>query len=626
MYCNKCGRKLKADDFFCPQCGTKVDREEFEALSQFDGEDFESANIKTRRIKGLTKDAEESLKIIDSFFTQSEEKEEIQKKLNEEFEMLSNSSSSDEEEELITLELFDTESEEETPVVEIKVAPEEIEEIEIIEEAVEAEEGEEVEEPEEVAETEEVSETEEELGAEEVEVIEIIEEPDEVEEPEIVEEIETPEEPEPVDEETRAHAEAIAGDIEDSIERIRTRISNMGVDIDTENIDSKFSNIEMEASATLAMINKMLGNREARKIVRPAEEVPTRNASEETVETAEQAENESEVSEQQDAEEETKEAILDPEVEEKLDATPMGLIKKILYVVLTLALLIAAILSVGLTVARNTPFGEAIHSGVEKVQNIFTGEEEEEQQQVEETGLATQEETNEGEPSETEESQQAQQSQQAQAGEATQEGQAPQEGEATQEGQTPQEAVPVAEGVKLAEIQATDSLIGKAIAANVDKSANINLIVENPELKFPSFKEFAVEGADKAIAFDNDLWYTAENGENKHYSTEIVGKSIEYFSKLMDKKSKGDDAVIDLIVKGSKLFNDVSAIKSDHLVVHTISKMEIGEIRKNGDDVYLLVTLTETTGDEKPDETYTRVLRYNTLERDLRVREIGEAK
>lgn len=27
MYCRKCGNKLEDDALFCPECGTKVDRE-----------------------------------------------------------------------------------------------------------------------------------------------------------------------------------------------------------------------------------------------------------------------------------------------------------------------------------------------------------------------------------------------------------------------------------------------------------------------------------------------------------------------------------------------------------------------------------------------------------------------
>ena len=285
-----------------------------------------------------------------------------------------------------------------------------------------------------------------------------------------------------------------------------------------------------------------------------------------------------------------------------------SILKTIIYTILTIALLIAAILSVGLTVAKDTGFGRAVQSGVDKVQAIFEGEEE----------AAEPAESVEAENAEATDSTSTNTSGSATGTTAT-------GTDAAANVDATAEQTAAEEGSEHAQIQVTDSVIGKAIQEQVEKSKNIELITEDQELKFPAFTISGADGADKALAFDDDLWYVHNNTENIHYSTEIVGFAIDYYSKLMERYNNGNEDILKMIEKDTMLMNGISAIKSDHLIKHTITKMDIGEMRKLDDQLYLILTITEKTSDQKADSTYTKVMHFDTTNKDLKVKEIGDA-
>ena len=56
MYCSKCGKPIDAGDLFCKWCGAE--------LSQVP--EFATPEIK-EKLKGLTEDAEESIRVLDDF-------------------------------------------------------------------------------------------------------------------------------------------------------------------------------------------------------------------------------------------------------------------------------------------------------------------------------------------------------------------------------------------------------------------------------------------------------------------------------------------------------------------------------------------------------------------------------
>ena len=324
----------------------------------------------------------------------------------------------------------------------------------------------------------------------------------------------------------------------------------------------------------------------------------------------------------------------DDDIESWLDSSePMSPIRKILYALVTLLLVVAAIVSVGLTVAKDTSFGHAVQSGVDKVQAIFGGAEEEAEEEtayhIEVSENAPEAEVTEFEEPAAEGEGDAATNAETNAGDAnnaaTNAGDA-NANAANNAGDANNAAAPAEGGEQAAatQIEATESLVGQAIRKQIDKAGDILKVTEDANLKFPEYKSYGVEGADKAIVFESDLWYTTDTGENKHYSTEVVGLTMEYFAKLMDRMNKDDEAVLKLIAKDTKLMTDVQAIKADAVIVHLIKELRIGEVRKNGDNLYVIVTINEKTNDGKDDTSYTRVLRIDTRDKQALVAEVGE--
>ena len=172
----------------------------------------------------------------------------------------------------------------------------------------------------------------------------------------------------------------------------------------------------------------------------------------------------------------------------------------------------------------------------------------------------------------------------------------------------------------------SNTIIGKAILSKIDLAEEIARVEESGELRFVIEKDYGVEGITKAISFDDDIWYMSEHTENIHYTPELVGFAIDYYSKLYKRINKDDDAVLKLIVPDSKLMGDVSAVKKDAIVLHHLNKLEIGEIRRNGNDFYMMVRLSESTNDGKADSQVTKVLRMTTDNKEVKMAEIVDAK
>ncbi len=164
-------------------------------------------------------------------------------------------------------------------------------------------------------------------------------------------------------------------------------------------------------------------------------------------------------------------------------------------------------------------------------------------------------------------------------------------------------------------ITATDTLIGQSIAKYIDQAKNITTVKEAPDLRFNVEKDYGVEGILDAISFDDDLWYMNDHSENVHYTPELVSFVMDYYSKLNARQNHDSDDVLKIIVPKTKLLGDVTAIKADPVIVHTYDLLEIGEIRRNKDDFYVMVRLTESTNDGHPSKKVTKVVRIRTYDK-----------
>ena len=139
-------------------------------------------------------------------------------------------------------------------------------------------------------------------------------------------------------------------------------------------------------------------------------------------------------------------------------------------------------------------------------------------------------------------------------------------------------------------------------------------------------KDYGVEGITKAISFDDDIWYISEATESVHYTPEIVGFVIDYYSKLYKRINKNDDSVLKLVAKETKLYGDVEAIRKDAIVIHNLEKLRIGEIRRYNSDFYVMVEISETTNDGNPPTKVTKVLRMTALDKEIKMVEIVDAE
>lgn len=175
-------------------------------------------------------------------------------------------------------------------------------------------------------------------------------------------------------------------------------------------------------------------------------------------------------------------------------------------------------------------------------------------------------------------------------------------------------------------VTATNTLIGQSIQKKLALAPNIKSVKETPELRFNVEHDYGVEGILDAITYDDDLWYINDVSENVHYTPELVGFVMQYYSKLNDRMNHNSTDVLQMIIPKTKLLGDVSAIKADPVVVHSLDLLEIGEIRRAGTEFYIMVRLTQSTNDGHPSQSSIKVLHIHTTDKTAQMAEIVDAE
>ena len=147
-----------------------------------------------------------------------------------------------------------------------------------------------------------------------------------------------------------------------------------------------------------------------------------------------------------------------------------------------------------------------------------------------------------------------------------------------------------------------DPIMQASIKTYKDHGPNIGEIEEIYELKFTEDREYGLTGLSKAILFDDDLWYMNDIMENIHYTPELIRTTIEYFSCLQDRKNVGTDLALTYIRPDTDLYKEIESIEPDYKK-HRIEKMQIGEIRRSGEDFYMMLNLFESAEGEETKES-----------------------
>ena len=120
---------------------------------------------------------------------------------------------------------------------------------------------------------------------------------------------------------------------------------------------------------------------------------------------------------------------------------------------------------------------------------------------------------------------------------------------------------------------------------------------------------YSLDGFHDSHIFSDSEWYQDENGESVTTNAAIFYTVSDYYDKLIARMNRDSEEVLELILPDTKLMTDVSGIRADAIVLHAITKLEIGEARTNDDNYYVIVRINEVTNDGRPASTYKRVLR-----------------
>ena len=172
----------------------------------------------------------------------------------------------------------------------------------------------------------------------------------------------------------------------------------------------------------------------------------------------------------------------------------------------------------------------------------------------------------------------------------------------------------------------TVSYTTAAIENQISRNSNIDEIAEDTALNFSADHDYGVPDVLNYNVFEDSVFYEDGSGKQVNYSDEVIGTIIEYYSKLVDRMNTNDQGVLDLIVPGSQLYGGVSAITADPAVQHDITKLQIGEVRENDRNFYVLVRATQTATGVTDPTISTQVLHLTVDGNKVFINDIVDAK
>lgn len=159
----------------------------------------------------------------------------------------------------------------------------------------------------------------------------------------------------------------------------------------------------------------------------------------------------------------------------------------------------------------------------------------------------------------------------------------------------------------------TNKILDKTgiIANNKDKNQDnsIQEVLFNEELKYKSRDEKAYADIAKALSTQTLIWYKNENGDDVTYDSAAIGKLIEFVSKL-NLRSDDNSSWQETVAEKSNAYSITEGEISTG-TVENISKLEIGEIRKLNDKLYVWVK--ETSSSKSVKKIYEMQISEHTL-------------
>lgn len=166
---------------------------------------------------------------------------------------------------------------------------------------------------------------------------------------------------------------------------------------------------------------------------------------------------------------------------------------------------------------------------------------------------------------------------------------------------------------------------GAAIDRQAGSYTDIGSISEDTALRFEKGRDYGMEGLDGSRRNKDSVWYAAEDGQAVSYCDAVVDTVLAYYSGLTKRMNEGSDEVLSLIDPDSALYGVISAITQDTGNTHGISTVQIGEIRNNEQDYFVLVRIGETKNDGAP-AVATRAIRMRCADNKALIEEIVEVE
>ncbi|MBP3385006.1 MAG: zinc-ribbon domain-containing protein [Firmicutes bacterium] len=133
-----------------------------------------------------------------------------------------------------------------------------------------------------------------------------------------------------------------------------------------------------------------------------------------------------------------------------------------------------------------------------------------------------------------------------------------------------------------------------------NKNGNIASVVYNQDLAFDSGKKY--ENTDLNLTQDltDVAWYKNADNRQVYYDQAIVGTMIAYDSQRVNLVNSNDPTVLNLMVEGTELYNEVSASAGKGGM--TFELLQLGEIRQSGSSYFIWTA--ETIGGETESYIY----------------------
>ena len=118
-----------------------------------------------------------------------------------------------------------------------------------------------------------------------------------------------------------------------------------------------------------------------------------------------------------------------------------------------------------------------------------------------------------------------------------------------------------------------------------NKNGNIGSVVYNQDLAFDSEKKY--ENTDLNLTQDltDVAWYKNADNRQVYYDQAIVGAMIAYDSQRVNLVNGNDTTVLNLMVEGTDLYNEVSATAGKGGM--TFEMLQLGEIRQSGSSYFI---------------------------------------